>query len=155
MDGYLPSIGWLPANSRMVIHQPIDGHPNWPCLAPFGPVSHHLARVAHIWPNLTMFGTVWSRLAPFGLVWPCLTTFGHVWPCLALFNPFGPIWQFLAQLNPVWPSLPRLSLLGNMMLDLLSWTWWMKRSYNAGLNLFVFLIPIPWISNLTLFHKSV
>ena len=42
MDGYLPSVGGLPANARMVTHQPMDGHPNWPCLAPFDT----------IWPGL-------------------------------------------------------------------------------------------------------
>ena len=27
MDGHQPSIGWSPAASRMVTHQPKDGHP--------------------------------------------------------------------------------------------------------------------------------
>ena len=46
MDGHLPSLGGSPANPRMVTHLPKDGHPNWSCLAPFGPVWYHLDLVA-------------------------------------------------------------------------------------------------------------
>ena len=47
MDGHLPSLGGSLANQRMVTHNPKDGYPILPCLAPFAPVWHHIAWVAH------------------------------------------------------------------------------------------------------------
>ena len=43
--------------------------------------------------------------------------FGPIWPLLILFVPVRPC---LSLLNRIWPSLPRLWLLGNMVLDFLT-----------------------------------
>ena len=105
MDGYLPSVGGLPANARMVTRQPMDCHHNWPCLALFDT----------IWPRFPMFvpgfarvGPVLAPFAPFGPVWPRLAPFGPIWPYLA---SFGPIRPCLAPLPlEMWPSLAYLIL---------------------------------------------
>ena len=79
-----------------------------------------------------------------------ISTADNVWHHLTLSDPVRPC---LPLLNPVWPSLPRLLVLGNMVLDLLFWTWSMKRSYYTGVNLYCNQYPGP--QTLTLFHKSV
>ena len=77
MDGHLPFSGGSPANPKIVTHEPKDGYPVWPCLAPFNTIWPVL-------PHLTLFGPVWFR---FGPVWLQFGPIGPVWLCFALFGP--------------------------------------------------------------------
>ena len=82
-----------------------------------------------------------------------LKSFDPICHCLILSDPVRPR---LSLLNPVRPSLPRLSLLGNMVLDFLFWTWSMKRSNYTVVNLYVITFnQYRGSQTLTLFHKSV